>query len=74
MFIRRCKSLGTIDMELACQVNQCEQYWKSLLPATFGFCQFIAERGLALRGDDENAGSPRNIFQANFQNFFPASF
>jgi len=30
-FSRRCKSLGRIDTELACQVNQSEKYWKSLL-------------------------------------------
>jgi len=34
--------------------------------------KFIAERGLAFR-DDENVGSPRKIFQKNFQNFFQAN-
>jgi len=29
------------DTELASQVNQGEQYWKSPLPATFGFCRKI---------------------------------
>jgi len=30
-----------IDKELASQVNQWEQYGKSLLPATFDFCRKI---------------------------------
>ena len=34
-------SLWRFDTELASQVNQCEQYWKSLLPETFGFCRKI---------------------------------
>jgi len=28
--------------------------------------KFAADRGLAFRGDDENVGSPRNLFQKNF--------
>jgi len=39
--IRRCKLLERIGTELACQVNQCKHYWKSLLLATFGFCHKI---------------------------------
>jgi len=35
------KSLWRIDTELAGQINQCEQYRKSPLPATFGFCRKI---------------------------------
>ena len=68
MFIRRCKSLGTIDMELACQVNQCEQYWKSLLQRLVSVVKLIAKRGLSFR-DDENVGLPRKFFQKNVQNF-----
>jgi len=29
--------------------------------------QFIAERGVAFKVVDENVGSPRNFFQADFQ-------
>jgi len=29
--------------------------------------KFIAERGLAFRGDDKNIGSPRNFFRAIVQ-------
>jgi len=34
--------------------------------------KFIAERGLRFK-DDENAGSPRNVFHKYFQNFFQAN-
>ena len=61
-------------IELASQVNQCKQRWKSLLPAAFGFCRkFIAERGLALR-DDENVGSSRKFVFLNLKNFFQEKF
>jgi len=69
-------------IELASQVNQCEQYWKSFLSATevasvcnnvWFVVKFIVQRGLAFR-DDENIGSPRNIFQKMFQNFVQVKF
>ena len=42
IFSRRCNcSLWRIDTELASQVIQCEQYRKSPLPGTFGFCRKI---------------------------------
>jgi len=59
-FSRRFKSLGRIDTELACQVNQSEQYWISLLQRLVSVIKFIADRGLAFRADDENVGSPRS--------------
>ena len=37
----RRESLERIDAELASQVNQCEPYGKSPLPAMFGFCYAI---------------------------------
>ena len=39
------RSLCRIGTKLASQVNQCEQYRKSPLPATFGFCRKIYCRG-----------------------------
>jgi len=66
-FSRGFKSLGIIDTELACQVNQCDQHWKSLPQPMVSVIKFIADRGLGFRGDDENVGSSRNFFQANFQ-------
>jgi len=61
-----------IYTEIASQVNQCEQYRKSPLPATFGFVViFIAERGLAFR-DDENEIAQK-VLQRHFQNFFQAN-
>jgi len=65
-FSRRCnESLWRIDTELASQFSQCQQYWKSLLQRS-SVVKFIAERGLASR-DDENVGSPRNVFHEKFQ-------
>jgi len=62
MFNRRCKSLGRIDTEIACQVNQYEEYWKSLLQRLVSVIKSIADRGLAFRADDENVGSPKSKF------------
>jgi len=66
------KSLWRINTELASKVKRCEQYRKSPLPASFGFCRKIyCGRGLAF-GDDENVGSTRKFFQ-NFLNLFQAN-
>jgi len=66
-FSCRCNwSLWRIDTELAGQVSQCQQYWKSLLQRLVSVLKFNAERGLTFR-DDENGGSPRNFLQAKFQ-------
>jgi len=37
------------------------------LPCLVSVMQFIAERGVAFKVVDENVGSPRNFFQADFQ-------
>jgi len=47
-------------MDLACQVNQSEQYWKSLPQRLASVIKSIADRGVAFRADDENVGSPRS--------------
>jgi len=57
---------GRCNIELASEVSQCQQYWKSLLQRLLSVVKFITERGLTFR-DDENVGSPRNFFQAKFQ-------
>ena len=43
-----------------------EQYWKSVLEHAVSVIRFIAERGLAFRGDNELIESPgnRNYFDA----------
>jgi len=58
-FSRRCKSLGRIDTELACQVNQSEKYWKSLLQRLVSVINFIADQGLAFRADDQKLDRPK---------------
>lgn len=59
-FNRRLKVAGRIDIKVAQQSEQVEKYWKSVLKRSVSVIKFIAERGLAFRGDDELIGSPRN--------------
>lgn len=59
-FNRRLKAIGRIDTELTQQVERLEHYWRSVLKRVVNVIQFIAERGLAFRGDNELVGSPRN--------------
>lgn len=56
----RLKVAGRMDTKLARQVEQLEQYWKSVLKRAVSVIKFIAERGLAFRGDTELIGSARN--------------
>ena len=53
-----------IDQSLARQEAEQSQYWQKVLSRVVSIIKFIAERGLALRGDDELIDSPRN---GNFQ-------
>ena len=57
---RRLKAMERIDTELIKQAVDLEQYWKSVLQRVVSVIKFIAERGLAFRGDNELFGSPRN--------------
>lgn len=59
-FNRRLKAIGRVDIELTQQVEHLEQYWRSVLKRVISVIHFIAERGLAFRGDNELVGSPRN--------------
>ncbi|MEL7308383.1 MAG: DUF4371 domain-containing protein, partial [Pseudomonadota bacterium] len=56
----RAREAGSIDSKFELQVNQIEQYWRSVLRRLVSVLKFACERGLALRGDDENIGSPHN--------------
>ena len=59
-FSRTLKLAGRIDTKVAQEIQQQEQYWKSVLQRAVSVIKFIAERGLALRGDNELIGSPSN--------------
>lgn len=59
-FNKRLKSIGRIDMELTQQVERQAQYWRLVLKRVINVIKFIAEHGLAFRGDNELVGSPRN--------------
>lgn len=54
------KNTGRIDSELEKQAKQAETYWKKVLERVVSVLKFICERGLAIRGDNEIIGSPRN--------------
>jgi len=74
MINRRCTwTLWRIDTELASLVSQCEQYRKSPLPATFGFCRRIycwAKTGVQRWWKRRIA---HKVFPNNFQNVFQAN-
>ena len=64
------RSLCRIDTKLASQVNQCEQYWKSPLPAAFGFCRKIYCWGRTGVYIWWKRWIAQKVFPKNFQNFF----
>ena len=51
---------GRVDVELAQQAEQVENYWRSVLKRLIGVIKFSCERGLALRGENEIMGSAAN--------------
>lgn len=57
---RRAKELGSIDRELAQQLNCEESYWRNVLKRLVSVIKFACERGLALHGGNETLGSPSN--------------
>ena len=54
------KKVGGIDYELAKQIDDNINYWKSVLHRAVSVITFLAERGLAFWGDNETVGSPKN--------------
>lgn len=56
----RSKGTATIDSELLKQIDGERQYWKEVLRRVVAVVQFLGERGLAFRGDDELLESPHN--------------
>jgi hypothetical protein len=58
--VQRAHAVGRIDHELAEQLNKTSMYWRNVLQRVVSVITFIAERGLAFRGDNETVGSPRN--------------
>lgn len=57
---RRAKEVGVIDCNLTRQLVEVENYWKDVLQRVITVITFVCERGLALRGENETIGSPRN--------------
>ncbi|XP_046597644.1 zinc finger MYM-type protein 1-like [Neodiprion lecontei] len=58
--LQRRRVTGRIDQELAMQEAQQIEYWRKNLKIIVSTIKFIAERGLAFRGDNQIVGSPRN--------------
>ena len=54
------QSAGCVDVELAQQAEQVENYWRSVLKRLISVIKFSCERGLALRGENEIMGSAAN--------------
>ena len=52
-WISRANSAGRIDREIVKQVDTERVYWRNVLQRVIETVKFIAERGLAYRGDDE---------------------
>ena len=59
-FITRQQTVGRVDSQLANDIIREEEYWRQVLKRVVAVVQFISERGLAFRGDDETIGSPNN--------------
>jgi hypothetical protein len=57
---RRAKELGVIECDMIKQLVDVENYWREVLKRIVSVITFICERGLALRGDNENIGSSSN--------------
>lgn len=56
----RSKDTGRIDSDLMKQIDAERQYWRDVLRRVVAVIQFLGERGLAFRGNDEQLGSPHN--------------
>ncbi|KAL4126551.1 hypothetical protein QTP88_010772 [Uroleucon formosanum] len=59
-FLRTTKNTEVIDNALQEQVNNEINYWKNVLHRVVSTIQFLSERGLAFRGENENFGSKHN--------------
>ena len=57
---KRKSTTGVIDEKLKQQIQKEHDYWTSLLKRLISVIKYIAERGLAFRGDNETVGTPRN--------------
>lgn len=56
----RSKELGRINDELVKQSEEGKSYWRNIIKRLVSVITFICERGLALRGENEIVGSPKN--------------
>jgi hypothetical protein len=59
-YYSRLKVSGRADTQLAIQFNNDRQYWKEVLKRIIAVIQFLASRGLPLRGDNQTIYSAGN--------------
>ena len=60
IFTKKGRNVGFTDQDLEKQRSDAIVYWREVLKRVISTSKFIAERGLAFRGDDELIGSERN--------------
>lgn len=58
--LHRSKNTQAMDSALVKQIAGEREYWKEVLKRVVAVIKFLAERGLAFRGEDELLGSPHN--------------
>ncbi|GAB1602327.1 uncharacterized protein LOC115212883, partial [Argonauta hians] len=56
----RCKGSCHVDKNLESQMHKDSLYWTEVLCRVVAVTKFLAERGLAFRGSEENIGSKNN--------------
>ncbi|XP_076831848.1 kinase suppressor of Ras 1-like isoform X2 [Brachyhypopomus gauderio] len=56
----RSRGTATIDSDIVKQIDAERQYWREVLKRVVAVIQFLGERSLAFRGDDELLGSAHN--------------
>lgn len=59
-YLARSSNHDRVDSQLQQQTDREADYWRSVLLRIVEVIKFLAERGLAFRGDDEIIGSPNN--------------
>lgn len=59
-YARRSNILARLDERNIAEINERKNYWREVIKRCISVICFLAERGLALRGDDELIGSKHN--------------
>lgn len=60
LYVRRSVEIGTIETQLTKQFKDEVQYWRDILKRVFDVVNFLASRGLPLRGSNQQLGDLHN--------------